>query len=276
MRLNFGISFQIVRCFIFACLALSNLNSGLAQQPAYRPESSQKVQLEDIEQDNLKSVQQSTNQIQSVPQYTSQYPTQQNAAQIVYSLPTQQSQHVPTGQTTNQAAASYPLYTIPAQPSATLPGQQHYIYYSQPQQLSPYDVPFFGSAYSFVPQSAQSVLPTNVNVNDLYKTLQPQTTSTSAKAATAVKTAAPQIPASYYFSPIPQTTYYSPVHLPQVPVSNTPQYVAYNSFYPVQTAQKSVYSAGVKSTTAAPVKNTESNYRFDYNSPDFAKLRVTG
>ena len=235
------------------------------------------MQLEDIEQDNLKSVQQTSNQVQSAPQYTAQYPSQN--AQLVYSVPTQQSQHVTAGQTAAapQTAATYPLYTIPAQTTGSLPGQQHYIYYMQaPQQLA-YDVPYFGNGYTFVPQTVPSA---NVNVNDLYKTLQPQAgNSAVSKNAppSAVKTApVPQIPANYYFSPIPQT-YYSPVHVPQVPVTNTPQYVAYNSFYPVQTAQKSVYSAGVKSTTAAPSKTqTEASYRYEYNSPDFAKLRVTG
>ena len=249
----------------------------LAQQPSYRPESSQKVQLEDIEQDNLKSVQQSTSQVQSSPQYTAQYQSQNSP--LVYPVPTQQSQHVVPAQASAPQTATYPLFAVPTQTGAGLPGQQHYIYYMQtPQQLA-YDVPFFGAGYPFVPQTAQSVLPQNVNVNELYKTLQPQVQSASGKSTPNVKTAAaaPQLPPNYYFSTLPQT-YYSPVHIPQVPVSNSPQYVAYNSFYPVQAAQKSVYSSGVKSTTAAPVKQqqTESSYRFEYNSPDFAKLRVSG
>lgn len=271
-RLQYICLFQNLRSLFFFFLALHH--SFGQQGSSYGQQPPSKVQLEDIEQDNLKNAQPpSSSQGSPVPQY-SQYPTQ-NQQQLLYSLPPQQG--VPA--TSQQQAGGIPVFTAPQQGAAYQAGPpQQFIYYTQaPQQLSPYELPFFSGNYPYVPQASQPAVPAaSTNLNDYYKSLQ-ATAGKPGQLAPASLKAVPQVPqVPAYFLPAAalQQPYYQPVSL----ASGSP-YLAYNAFYPLQAAQKSVYSAGVKSTTpAVPTKSDDKfvpigsqNYRFEYTSPDFSK-----
>lgn len=251
--------------------------------PNYGHQSQTKVQLEDIEQDNLKnSQQQSLNQGSSPTQY-SQYAVQSQPNQpLVYNFPQQQQQQVvpvTATQQQQQSVGGVPLFSVPQPAAAFAPGTPPaFIYYTQaPQQLSPYELPFYSGSPYVAPQPGQPA-----NLNEYYKSLQ---TASAVKpghvapvSAASLKTV-PQVsvPNYYLTGGALQQPYYQSLSFP----ANSP-YLAYNPYFAVQPTQKSVFSAGVKSTTpAVPTKNDEKftpvgnppTYRFEYTSPEFAKLR---
>lgn len=298
-------------------MVLLLVHSCLCQQPtSYSPQSQTK--LEDIERDNLKSAQSQTvsPQVQSqVPTQYVQYPTQD---QSYYSLVAPQ-QSVPVAAPGQQSATpgiGQQVFTVPNQQSAAaLFGQQQQpIFYfnpsqqpQQPSQQQAYD--FSGlSLYPFV--LPQGGVP-NVLSADYYKSFQASGQPKAPGVATAAVANPGALPAtaagaaatipSQAFKNVPGFQFGGNYFIPAAsqsalyqPVSFQPQNAAaaqyyYNSLYQLQSPQKSVYAAGVKSTTpASPIKAKDdqfvpigsSNYRLEYSTADqlnnYGKVRLSG
>lgn len=282
----------------------------LCQQATYSTTSQTK--LEDIERDNLKSAQSQTVSPQvptQVPTQYLQYPAQD---QSYYGLvaPQQSVPVVAPGQQAPTApAVGQQVFTFPNQQSiaALFAQQQQPIFYFNPQQPQQqqqqqqqqpaYD--FSGlSQYPFaLPQGG---VPFSA---DYYKNVQAgqAKTPTIAAAFPASAGAAATIPAqafkntpgfqfggNYFIPAASQPALYQPVSF-QPPNAAAPQYY-YNSLYQLQSPQKSVYAAGVKSTTpTSPTKAKEeqqfvpigsSNYHLQYSTADqlnnYGKARLSG
>lgn len=272
-----------------------------------------KVQLEDIERDNLKNTQTpATNtQPQVQPQQYITYPQDQ----LFYTLQPQQAAAL--FQNPQQPVTS--LYA--AQPSTSgivSPQQQQFFvppYYTQPaaaaaaaapQSYPSYvdfgNFPFYPAVYPYaVPQTASQtgqVAQVSPNVvSDYFKSaaaVQPSAAQVKTQQIPQVQAslkAAPtaQIPSlnNYLLSNTLPNTYYQPVSFTQ---PQNPQFYSYNSFYPTvpNTAAKSVFSSGIKSTTpSSPTKLKEEpfvpvnngNYRYDFATAEqnnYNKVRVSG
>lgn len=277
----------------------------LCQQPtSYAPQSQTK--LEDIERDTLKSAQSVT----ASPQVQSQVPTQY----VQYS-PQEQSYYgliapqtavpVAPGQQAATPGVGQQVFTVPNQQSAALfaAQQQQPIFYFNPQQ-QPQQPQQQQQAYDFSGLSLYPfVLPQggvpNVLSADYYKSLQASAGQAKAPGVPTANIASPaglpataagatatipsqafknvpgfQFGSNYFIPAAPQTPLYQPVSF-QPPNAATQYY--YNSLYQLQSPQKSVYAAGVKSTTpASPLKTKDdqfvpigsSNYRLEYSTAD--------
>lgn len=304
-------------CFFLqktSALVLLLIHGCLCQQPtSYSPQSQTK--LEDIERDNLKSPQSQT----TTPQVQSQVPTQylqySTPDQSYYSLVAPQASvpGVAPGQQAATPGVGQQLFAVPNQQSAAAlfaqqqQQQQQPIFYfnpsQQPQQQQQPAYDFSGlSLYPFVLQ--QGGVP-NVLSADYYKSLQatagqaktpgaaPATiTSPAAGAAATIPSQAFKNVQSFpfggnYFIPAAsQSALYQPVSF-QPQNAAAAQYY-YNSLYQLQSPQKNVYAAGVKSTTpASPIKAKDeqqfvpigsSNYRLEYSTADqlnnYGKVRL--
>ncbi len=272
------------RYSILALLLIAH--HSLCQQTSSTFSSSQtKVQLEDIERDNLKSAQVQSSS-QQVPQQYVQYPSQ-DQQQFVYNLPVQQS--APVAQTAQQPAQASQLFAVPnqqLQQALFTPNQQQLYYFTQSQQptLDFAGVSLYPSGYPYVvPQSNQA----SAITAEYLKALQANTAAAKTAGAPLVKTVPSQVAGNFILPASLQQPLYQPITLSQ---AQSPAQFYYN-YYPVQAPAKSFYAAGVKSTTpVVPVKAKEepyvpiggsggANYRIEYPTQDqlnFGKVRLTG
>lgn len=272
------------------------------QPSQYTPAPQQgKVQLEDIERDNLKSSQTPTTNVQHQQQQQQQVQVQPQQQYIAY--PQDQLFYIQP----QQAAALFqtPQQSVPsiygAQPSTgglVSPQQQQFFvqpYYTQ--QAAPQSYPYVDfSQFQLYPSVLPYSLPQTASHTGQVNQVAPNVVSDYFKSAAAavqpspaqlktpqlpqvqasVKTAqTTQVPAlnNYLLGNTLPNTYYQPVQFASQP--QNPQYYSYNSFYqvPNPVAAKSVFSSGIKSTTPSiptklkdepfvPVNN--GNYRYDF------------
>lgn len=252
------------------CFALVLLtHQSLCQQPSAYSTASGQTKLEDVDRDALKQQSHVASAAPVPPQYV-QYATPD---QFVYQLQPQQQavQYAIPQAPGQQNAPPTPLVAAGVAPSH----QPQAVYTAGPQQPVIYvnqnGQPIDFSALSLYPAAAAG-----------FPSYVPTTGAVAGKTTpSAAKTVQPHVPNAYI---IPNAAaaaalqqYYQPVAFSQP--ANAQYY--YNTLYQLQTPQKSVYSAGVKSTTPAiPVKGKDeqfvgSNY-FVSNPNPFDKLRATG